>query len=74
MLAANVSCLSPAEGPPPEAEVHKRCPAKIPFSSLSWFMFLRESKPKFLPPNSFSTLAEITPNTSLVVEIPETRV
>ena len=26
------------------------------------------------PPNSFSTMAEITPTTSLVVEIPETRV
>ena len=30
--------------------------------------------PKFLSPNSFSTMAEITPTTSLVVEIPETRV
>ena len=35
---------------------------------------LRESKPKLLYPNSFSTMAEITPTTSLVVEIPETRV
>ena len=52
----------------------RHSPPAIPFSSMSWFMFLRESKPKFLPPNSFSTLAEITPNTSLVVEIPETRV
>ena len=34
-------------------------------------MYFRESKPKFLSPNSFSTMAEITP-TSLVVEIPET--
>ena len=28
----------------------------------------RESKPKFLSPNSFSTMAEITPTTSLCVE------
>ncbi|CAL8388501.1 unnamed protein product [Boreogadus saida] len=39
-LAANVSHLSPAEGPPPEAEVPKRCPATIPFSSLSRFSLL----------------------------------
>ena len=32
---------------------------------------VRESKPKFLTPNSVSTMAEITP-TSLLVEIPET--
>ena len=32
----------------------------------------RESKRRFLSPNSFSTMAEITPTTSLVVEIPET--
>ncbi|CAL8389102.1 unnamed protein product, partial [Boreogadus saida] len=31
-----------------------------------------ESKPKFLSPNSFSTIAEITLTTSLIVEIPET--
>ena len=37
LLAANVSSLRPAEGPPPEAEVPKRCPGTIPFSSLSWF-------------------------------------
>ena len=36
------------------------------------FMYFRESKPKFLSPDSFSTMAEITPTTSLVVEIPET--
>jgi hypothetical protein len=29
----------------------------------------RESEPKFLSPNSFSTMAEITPSTSLVVEV-----
>ena len=46
--------------------------ATIPFSSLSPFMYFRESKPKCLPPNSFSTIAEISPTTSLVVEIPET--
>ena len=40
MLAANVSHLSPAEGPPPEADVPKRCPATIPFSSLSRFSLL----------------------------------
>jgi hypothetical protein len=39
----------------------------IPFSSMSWFMYFRESKPKFLSPNSISTMAEITPNYSLVV-------
>ncbi|CAL8370794.1 unnamed protein product [Boreogadus saida] len=32
-------CL-PLEGPPPEAEVPKRCPATIPFSSLSRFSLL----------------------------------
>ena len=32
----------------------------IPFTSISWFMYFRESKPKFLSPNSFSTIAEIT--------------
>ena len=36
--------------------------------------YFRESKPKFLSPNSYSTMAEITPTTSLVVETPETRV
>ena len=36
--------------------------------------YFRESKPKFLSPNSFSTMAEITPTKSFVVEIPETRV
>ncbi|CAL8285213.1 unnamed protein product [Boreogadus saida] len=46
--------------------------ATIPFSSMSRFMYFRESKPKFLSPNSISTMAEITPTTSLVVEIPET--
>ena len=40
--------------------------ATIPFSSR--FMYFRESKPKFLSPISFSTMAEITPTTSLVVE------
>ena len=39
--------------------------ATIPFSSMSRFMYFRESKPKFLSPNSFSTMAEITPTTSL---------
>ena len=29
-----------AEGPPPEAEVPKRCPATFPFSSLSRFSLL----------------------------------
>ena len=32
----------------------------------------RESNPKFLSPNSFLTMAEITPTTSLVEEAPET--
>ena len=41
---------------------------------MSWFMYFRESKQKFLSPNSFSTMAEINPTMSLVVEIPETRV
>jgi hypothetical protein len=35
-------------------------------------MYFRESKPKFLSPDSFSNMAEITPTTSLIVEIPET--
>ena len=39
---------------------------------MSQFMYFRESKTKFLTPNSFSTMAEITPTMSLVVEIPET--
>ncbi|CAL8235780.1 unnamed protein product [Boreogadus saida] len=52
--------------------IHSR--PTIPFSSMSWFMYFRESKPKFLSPNSFSTMAEITPTKSLVVEIPEMRV
>ena len=41
--------------------------ASIPFSSMSRFMYFKESKQKFLSPNSFSTMAEITPTTSLVV-------
>jgi hypothetical protein len=41
---------------------------------MSWFMYFRETKPNFLSPNFFSTMAEITPTTSLVVEIPERRV
>ena len=37
--------------------------ATIPFSSMSWFnLDFRESKPKFLSPNYFSTMAEITPH------------
>ena len=46
--------------------------ATIPFSSMSRFNLDRESKPKFLSPNYFSTMAEITPTTSVVVELPET--
>ncbi|CAL8250955.1 unnamed protein product [Boreogadus saida] len=51
----------------------QRCPGirgrQSPFSSMSRFnLDFRESKPKFLSPNSFSTMAEITPSTSLVVE------
>jgi hypothetical protein len=34
-------------------------------------MYFKEAKPKFLFPNSFSTMAEIIPTTSLIVEIPE---
>ena len=44
----------------------------IPFSSTSRFMSFRESKPEFLSPSSFSTMAELTPTTSVVVELPET--
>ena len=39
---------------------------------MSRFNLDRESKPKFLSPNYFSTMAEITPTTSVVVELPET--
>ena len=48
-------------------------PATIPFSfpEVRFSLDFRESKPKFLSPNSFSTMAEITPTTSLM-EIPET--
>ena len=38
--------------------------ATIPFSSMSRYMYFRQSKPKFLSPNSFSTMAVITPTTS----------
>ena len=38
--------------------------ATIPFSSMSRFMYFRESKPKFLSPNSFSTMSEVTPTTA----------
>ena len=31
-----------------------------------------DSKPKFIFPNSFTAMAEITPTSNLVVEIPET--
>ena len=41
--------------------------ATIPFSSMSRFMFFRESKPKLISPNSFSTMAEITPTIHHVV-------
>ena len=42
----------------------------IPFSSMSWFnLNFRESKPKCFSPNSFSTMAEISPTMSLVVEV-----
>ena len=34
--------------------------------------YFRESKPKFLSPKSFSTMAEITPTTIFFVEKPET--
>ena len=41
----------------------RRSRATIPFSSMSRFSLdLRESKPKFLSPNSFSFMAEITPH------------
>ena len=41
-----------------------------PFSSMSrFYLDFSESKPKFLFPNSFSTIAEKTPTTSLVVEV-----
>ena len=33
---------------------------------MSHFMYFRESKPKFLSPNSFSPMAEITPTTVLL--------
>ena len=40
--------------------------ATIPISSMSRLnLYFRESKPKFLSPNSFSSMAEITPTTSL---------
>ena len=45
--------------------------ATIPFTSMSLFnLNLSESKPKFLSSNSFSTMAEITPTTILVKEVP----
>ena len=43
-----------------------------PFSSMWWFIYFRETKPKLFFPNSFSTMAETTPTASLVVVIPET--
>ena len=73
-------CLLPAAG-----ARHHRPAAHLPgggasrrwclaTGGMSQFMYFRESKPKFLSPNSFSTMAEITPATCIVVEIPETRV
>ena len=67
---ACVSCVSSGGGgaPPVAGELLRRSlhTAKIPFSSMSRFnLDFRESKPKFLSPNSFSTIAEITPTTSL---------
>ena len=51
----------------------RRSRATIPFSSMSQFMYFRESKPKFLFPQFLgSTMADITPTTSLIVELPET--
>ncbi|CAL8350192.1 unnamed protein product [Arctogadus glacialis] len=63
------SSAAPAWTPPVP-----RAYATIPFSSMSRFnLDFRESKPKFLSPNSFSTMADITPTTSLVVEVPGVR-
>ena len=74
-LGTSASCSAEAVVPQQrEAGLKREIFAVNNFSSMSWLMFLRESKPKFLSPNSFSTMAEITPTTSLVVEIPETRV
>ena len=71
-LGTSASCSAEA-GVPQQWEAglkRETFAANNPFLLHVLVHVLQGVKPKFLSPNSFSTMAEITPTTGLVVEIP----
>ena len=70
IFAGQRLCTSASGGGPSAGLKWETFAANNPFLLHVVVHDFRESKPKFLSPNSFSTMAEITPTTGLVVEIP----